>query len=120
MGFFDEITKIVTGSIDLYQANEAFDKLIEESQGDYADCLTDDNERLYEEFVQVRDEYTEKRKELSREENDAFLKKAYGAKIAYLESLIRNDDFPESFRTKISEAIKNFNPAFAAIMDENE
>ncbi len=42
----------------------------------------------------------------------------YDAKVAYLEALAENESFPEAFRTKILEAVKEFKPAFAAVMDK--
>ena len=118
MGFFSEIAGTVTGSVGLYHANEMFDSLIEQSQDKYSDSLLDDENRLYEQFISLRDEYTEKRKELSQKENDSLMEAVYDAKVAYLKALAENDAFPEDFRMKILEAVKEFKPAFAAVIDK--
>ena len=118
MGFFDEIAGLIKGSAHLYSANEAFDKLIEESREEYSNCLTGEENELYENYIQLKDEYCEKRKELSNKENDAFMKNVYAAKVAYLEALAENDAFPDDFKERISSAIEEFKPAFAKIMEE--
>ncbi|HCB93366.1 MAG TPA: hypothetical protein DEP57_06100 [Selenomonas sp.] len=118
MGFFTEIARTVAGSVGIYHANEMFDRLVDQSRDEYADCLTDDENNLYEHFIRLRDEYTEKRKELSPKENDSLMEAVYDAKVAYLEALAENEAFPEAFRTKILEAVKEFKPAFAAVMDK--
>ncbi len=100
--------------------NEMFDRFIEKSRKEYAGCLTADEEYLYEHFVRLKNEYTAKRKELSQKESDFLMEEVYDAKVDYLEALAENDAFPEEFREKILEAIKEFKPAFAAVMEKKE
>lgn len=46
MGFFSDIARTVAGSVNIYHANEMFDRLIEKSRKEYAGCLTADEEYL--------------------------------------------------------------------------
>ncbi len=119
MGFLSDIVTSVASSVCIYHANGAFDKLIEEIREKYGDSIADE-EYLYEEYIRLKDEYTEKRGSLSPEDDDFLMNETYDAKVVYLETLAKNNSIPEDYRTRIKEAIDEFRPAFAVVMDQDK
>lgn len=101
----DTVVDIVKDGYDAYKSGEKLEELIKKSIDDYKEKLSDDEKKLYKNYLKAKENYEEKSAD---DENNKLLEKYEICQVKYLEAIAQNSSLPQDFRDEIKNSVEEF------------